>query len=76
MRGQNVSVNITEPNGNRCRVLDARETSVRERVISFLFGKKMKMLILTPGNSVSQITINESKGGYSNDNNGRFIGDC
>ena len=76
MRGQNVSVNITHPNGNRCRVLDVKESTIRERIVSFLFGRKMKMLILTPGNSVNQITINENKGGYANDNTGRFIGDC
>ena len=61
-----VSIAIKEPDGKRQRVIQAKEMTVRERVMSALFGKKAKVLILTPYESVNEITIKEN-GGNEND---------
>lgn len=63
MSNQSVCVNITRQNGTSCRVLGAKERNIRERFLSTLFGKKVKLLIVSPYDSVHQITITENKGG-------------
>lgn len=46
-------------------VVKAKELTVREKVLSALFGKKAKVLVITPYDTVSQINIAE-KGVKSN----------
>ncbi|MDO4362893.1 MAG: hypothetical protein Q4C99_00060 [Clostridia bacterium] len=40
-------------------VVKAKELTVREKVLSALFGKKAKVLVITPYDTVSQINIAE-----------------
>ena len=73
MNKHSVCVNVTQPDGTRSSVLKVKEKNTRERFLSALFGKKVKLLIVVPSDSVQQITIKENKGG-SNDDTDRSIG--
>lgn len=76
MNKQSVCVNITQPNGTSCTVLKAKERNIRERFLSALFGKKVKLLIVSPCDSVQQITIKENKGGSNDDTNRSIDSGC
>jgi hypothetical protein len=73
MNTHSVCVNVTQPDGGKSTVLKVKEKNTRERFLSDLFGKKVKLLIVVPSDSVQQITIKENKGG-SNDDTDRSIG--
>lgn len=58
----NLKISVT------CRPRDSNIASVgtitvRERILSFLFGKGEKITIIVPGNSIRELAINEVKGG-------------
>ena len=57
--GQNVCISVAQPNGTTCKVLDAKEKTIRERILTALFGKKAKVLIVSPYSSVHHIKIKE-----------------
>lgn len=40
-----------------------RNVSVRERLMRFLFGDKVKLTVIVPGNSVEELSIHEVAGG-------------
>lgn len=44
-------------------VVACRNVNVRERFLRFFFGRKQKVTILIPGDSISEVTICESEGG-------------
>lgn len=45
-------------------ILQCRNVSVREKLLTFLLGRKEKIMILVPGRSVASVTIDElSEGG-------------
>ena len=44
-------------------VVAIRNVSVRERLLRFLLGEKHKLTILVPGDTVSDIEINQIKSG-------------
>ena len=50
-------------------VVTCRNVNVRERFLRFLFGKKQKVTILIPGDSIGEIAICETKEG--GDGNGQ-----
>lgn len=56
-------------------VVKAKEFTVREKVLSALFGKKAKVLVITPYDTVSQINIAE-KGVNSNVTKRSLSFDC
>ena len=53
-------------------VLSCRRVTVREKLLRFLLGTPIKLTVLVPGDTVSEVTINE--GGKNDEHNERDIG--
>lgn len=59
-----VSVRVTQSNGVQTEVLKAREKTVRKRLLHFLLGDEMNVLVISPSRTVNSIEITElQKGG-------------
>lgn len=59
-----VIINVTDPNGEKTRVVEGKRKTVRSRMLDLLFGKKVNLLVITPGDSVETVEIKEvQKGG-------------
>ena len=51
-------------------VVQCRSVSLREKLLTLLLGRKERMMILIPGNSVAELSIVEMpEGGATNDPN-------
>ena len=49
-------------------IVQCRNISIREKLLTKLLGRKQKLMILVPGNSVSTVTITEiQEGGKPNE---------
>ena len=44
-------------------VVSCKKVTLRERIISKLFGQKRKIMVLVPGDSVSSVSITEDERG-------------
>lgn len=53
-------------------VLSCRRVTVREKLLRFLLGTPIKLTVLVPGDTVSEVTINE--GGENDEYNERDLG--
>ena len=53
-------------------VLSCRRVTVREKLLRFLLGAPIKLTVLVPGDTVSEVTINE--GGKNDEHNERDLG--
>ena len=53
-----VTVSVDE-NGKRTKVVKAQEQTMREKMLTALFGKKAKVLVITPYSATNEITIKE-----------------
>ncbi|ANP70899.1 hypothetical protein GTH52_00925 [Clostridium tyrobutyricum] len=60
-----VCINIAQPSGNPNPVIESCTKQIRKRLLNFLFGEKVNVLVLTPGDSVETVEIHELKGGES-----------
>lgn len=60
-----VCINIAHPSGNPNPVIESSTTQIRKRLLNFLFGEKVNVLVLTPGDTVETVEIRELKGGES-----------
>ena len=58
-----VTINVTKPNGEKRSVIQSSRKTIRTRMIDFLFGKKVSLLVITPGDSVETVEIKEIKEG-------------
>lgn len=58
-----VFINITHPSGNPSPVIKSGTMQIRKRFLNFLFGEKVNVLVLSPGDSVETVEIRELKGG-------------
>ena len=56
-----VTVSVNE-GGKNTSVVKAGEQTIREKLLSLLFGKKAKVLVITPYSSTNEITIKEQGG--------------
>ena len=65
-----VTVSVDE-NGKRTKIVKAREQSIREKMLTALFGKKAKVLVITPYEATNEITIKEQ--GLFNDRHERSV---
>ncbi len=52
----NISVSKKPPEGG---IVLCRSVSLREKLLTRLFGRKEKVMILVPGNSVEMVSITE-----------------
>lgn len=62
-----VSINIVHPTVNPKPVVESGTRQLRKRLLNFLFGEKMNVLVLTSGDSVETVEIREVKGGESHE---------
>ena len=62
-----VSINIAKPDGTHFPVIRSSTMQIRKRLLDFLFGKKVSVLVLSPGDSVQTVEIHEMKGEENRD---------
>ena len=68
---QTLGIRISKQKSNG-GVLSCRRVTVREKLLRFLLGTPIKLTVLVPGDTVSEVTINE--GGKNDEHNERDIG--
>lgn len=54
----NVSIKVSKEPVNQ-GVMSCRKVSVRERLLRFIFGDKVRLTVLVPGDSVDTLEITE-----------------
>ena len=54
----NLTISVSK-DPRRGGVLQCQSISIREKLLTKLFGRKQKIMILIPGNSVSTVSITE-----------------
>ncbi len=58
-----VTINVTSPDGIRSPVLQSGSGKIRSRLLNLLFGEKMGIVVITPGDSVETVEIKEIRKG-------------
>ena len=56
-----VKINIANRSGEKRNVLTSTKVSIPRRILRFLFGDFCQVLVLTPGETVEGIEINETR---------------
>ncbi len=64
-----VSISIAQPDGRTSSVIKSGSMQVRNKLLKFLFGEKVNVLVLTPGDSVETVEIHQIGGGKSHESN-------
>ena len=62
-----VCINIAKPGSTPSPVIRSGTLQIRKRILNFLFGKQVNVLVLSPGDSVQTVEIHELKGGENHD---------
>lgn len=57
-----IKINISDWNGHKQEVLQSEHRSIPKKLLTFLFGEFCEVLVLTPGESVQDIEIKETRG--------------
>ena len=58
-----VCINIAKPGGGPIRVVRSGTMQIRKRLLDFLFGKQVNVIVLSPGDTVQTVEIRELKEG-------------
>lgn len=58
-----VTINVSKPSGDKNPVIQSKKKTFRSRVFNSLFGKKVNLLVITPGDTVESVEIKEIKEG-------------
>ena len=58
-----VCINVANPGGTPTPVVRSGTVQSRKRLIDFLVGQQVKVLVLSPGDSVQTVEIRELKEG-------------
>ena len=61
MKKHTVKINIANRRGEKHNVLTSTRVSIPRRILRFLFGDFCQVLVLTPGETVEGIEINETR---------------
>ena len=61
MKKHTVRINIANRRGEKHNVLTSTRVSIPRRILRFLFGDFCQVLVLTPGETVEGIEINETR---------------
>lgn len=56
-----VSICVTRPDGGKTTVLRGGSRMIRNRLLNRLFGEKVGIIVVTPGESVETVEIKEIK---------------
>ena len=62
-----VCINIAKPGGTPSTVVRSGTVHTRKKLLDFLFGQQVSVLVLSPGDSVQTVEIHELKGGENHD---------
>jgi len=54
-----VDIRITKPNGEQQEVLKGGSRTIYSRLLNYLLGERMNVLVISPGNSVRSVEIHE-----------------
>ena len=57
-----IRINISDRGGNQQKVLESSRVRLPQRLLRFLFGEFSEVLILTPGESVQGVEIEQMRG--------------
>lgn len=57
-----IKINIADNSGNKQEVLQSEHRSIPRRLLTFLFGDFCEVLVLTPGETVQGVEIQEMRG--------------
>ena len=58
-----VYINVTHQDGSKNPVIRSGTMQIRSRLLNLLFGEKVGVIVLTPGNTVETVEIKEVKEG-------------
>ena len=58
-----VSINIAKPGSTPTPVVRSGSVQIRKKLLDFLFGQNMNVLVLSPGDTVQTVEIREVKEG-------------
>ncbi len=58
-----VSISVARPDGGSTAVLHGGSRTFRSRLLSRLFGDKVSVIVVTPGETVETVEIKEVRGG-------------
>lgn len=61
MKKHTVKINVANRSGEKKTVLTSTRLSIPQRLLRFLFGDFCQVLVLTPGETVEGIEINEKR---------------
>lgn len=65
-----VTINVAKPGGIRSLVLQSSRQTIRSKLLNLLFGEKVSLIVITPGDSVNTVEIKEIReGGAENEQN-------
>lgn len=68
-----VCINVIRPDGSKTPVIRSGKRQIRSKLLNLLFGVKVGMLVITPGESVETVEIKEIKeGGTEHEQNKAF----
>lgn len=67
-----VCINIAKPGGRPMPVVKSRTVQIRKKLLDFLFGKEMSVLVLSPGDTVQTVEIRELKEGGKERGNKKY----
>ncbi len=56
-----ININVAQPDGSKSAVLRGGSLRIRERLFRFLLGQRMNVLVISPGDSVSTISIHPAR---------------
>lgn len=62
-----VCINIAKPNSVPTEVIRSQTMQIRKKLLNFLFGEKVDVLVLSTGDSVQTVEIHELKGGENSE---------
>jgi len=57
-----VCISVSRPDGGKQNILRGSSCTMRSRLLNFLFGEKVGVIILTPGETVENVEIKEIGG--------------
>lgn len=60
-----IYINIAKPGGAPSPVVRSGTMQIRKRILDFLFGQQVNVLVLSPGDSVQTVKIHERRTKYA-----------
>lgn len=58
-----VSINIVKPGSTPTQVVRSSKVRIRKKLLDFLFGQNMTVLVLSTGDTVQTVEIREAREG-------------